>query len=219
MSLVKLCHTQLKDNYWNGTFEEYDLIIDKDTGYFNATKLCESHKISFDDWLSKSKELIAQVEKESSSKLPSIYTIFENSLISGYYLRKELLLSILQWISLDYSYNIYKFNNEHFMNKVKVKNGYLILTLIKKNQPSSYPYCCMRTQRSTHKKYLRKMKSKFPQFECICEVRYYPNSFNLLGRIKEEFKNVDVRYNQIKLLNGYTEEEFIKDIIILAKSK
>lgn len=39
-SLNDICYEQIKDNFYYGKFGDFKLVIDKDTGCFNATKLC-----------------------------------------------------------------------------------------------------------------------------------------------------------------------------------
>jgi hypothetical protein len=40
-SLRDVCFEQIQDQYWYGLYGDFKIIIDKDTGYFNATKLCQ----------------------------------------------------------------------------------------------------------------------------------------------------------------------------------
>lgn len=51
MSPVDVCYEQIKDNYWYGIFGDFKFIIDKNTEYFNATKLCASRGKQFKHWL------------------------------------------------------------------------------------------------------------------------------------------------------------------------
>ncbi|GFY55235.1 hypothetical protein TNIN_321801 [Trichonephila inaurata madagascariensis] len=40
-SLDVVCYAQIKDSFWLGIFGDFELVIDKSTEYFNATKLCK----------------------------------------------------------------------------------------------------------------------------------------------------------------------------------
>jgi hypothetical protein len=40
MDLTKCIYEHIKDTYYYGLFGDFRLVIDKRTGYFNATKLC-----------------------------------------------------------------------------------------------------------------------------------------------------------------------------------
>lgn len=67
MSLLDVCYEQIKDNFWYGLFGDFKLIIDKTTGYFNATKLCKDGGKQLKHWLENkhSKELIAYMSWNS----------------------------------------------------------------------------------------------------------------------------------------------------------
>ena len=41
LSLEHSCYKQIKGNYYYGIFGDFQLVVDKSTGCFNATKLCE----------------------------------------------------------------------------------------------------------------------------------------------------------------------------------
>src|SRR3978361_2023073 len=60
MSLLEVCYEQITENFWYAMFGEFKLIIDRNTGYFNATKLCQDGGRRFRDWTRNktSKELL-----------------------------------------------------------------------------------------------------------------------------------------------------------------
>jgi hypothetical protein len=67
-TLNDICYEQIKDNFYYGKFGDFNLVIDKNTGCFNATKLCQlSPKKRFADWtkLSRSQELLDYYNKKS----------------------------------------------------------------------------------------------------------------------------------------------------------
>lgn len=106
MSLLDVCYEQIKDNFCYGLFGDFKLIIDKSTGYFNATKLCKDGGKQFKHWLENkhSKELIAYM---SSAGIPAadhneplkFVTGGDCEVIRGTYVPEELILSIASWIS------------------------------------------------------------------------------------------------------------------------
>jgi hypothetical protein len=59
-SLNDVCYQQIKDNFYYGLFGHFRLVIDKATGCFNATKLCNEASKRFRNWsnLEKSKRLL-----------------------------------------------------------------------------------------------------------------------------------------------------------------
>ncbi|CCU55452.1 N1R/p28-like protein [Adoxophyes honmai entomopoxvirus 'L'] len=50
MSLNDICYEQIKDSFHYGLFNDFKLIINKSTGYFNANKLCKDGSIEFYNW-------------------------------------------------------------------------------------------------------------------------------------------------------------------------
>jgi KilA-N domain. len=68
-SLQDVCFEQIQDQYWYGLYGDFKIIFDKNTGYFNATKLCQDGGRRFDNWLrnKRSKELMRYFALESDS--------------------------------------------------------------------------------------------------------------------------------------------------------
>ncbi|GBM66193.1 Putative KilA-N domain-containing protein 313L, partial [Araneus ventricosus] len=62
-------YEQIANQYWYGLFGDFKLIIDRNTGYFNATKLCRQGGKCFKDWLinTDSKELIEYYRQKRSA--------------------------------------------------------------------------------------------------------------------------------------------------------
>jgi hypothetical protein len=57
MDLTEVCYEHIKDSFYYGIFGDFKLVIDKTTGYFNATKLCIEGGKEYRKWscLEKSK--------------------------------------------------------------------------------------------------------------------------------------------------------------------
>ena len=60
MSLNDICYEYIKDNFYYSKFGDFTLVVDKNTGCFNATKLCKQGNKDFSDWsrLKRVQELI-----------------------------------------------------------------------------------------------------------------------------------------------------------------
>ncbi|GBN65608.1 Putative KilA-N domain-containing protein 313L [Araneus ventricosus] len=273
VSLIDVCYQQIRDHYWYGLFGNFRIIIDRNTGYFNATKLCQEGGKRLDNWLrnKESKKLIEYYRNKTASSHSKDHLLdikkgnkdeIYNKIISGTYLPKELILSLALWISLEFydkvytvieSYFVSEFNeryrndmgqlqekilrieyeleqlrseNEKYRNfeeETAFKTGDAkkihTFTLIKKNSTTSKrDIYVMRSQRSNYNNNLKRLKQKYPHSEILLELRYDPDSLNLFDKIKERMVNIDVHYNGIKLLNGYTEEQFIRDVKEIANS-
>ena len=76
--LSEVCFKQIKDNYWYGSYGEFRVIMDKSTGFVNATKMCASAKKNYYDWSkNKSSQQLIQalqinlVQKDVSNAIPN----------------------------------------------------------------------------------------------------------------------------------------------------
>lgn len=107
-SLHNICYENIMENFYNANFFGLQLIVDKSTGYFNATKLCELMGKSFKKWYRKSstKSLFKFMKKNQIYGKYLKYKITGSgcghSKISGTYLHKCFLLKLAEWISHDF---------------------------------------------------------------------------------------------------------------------
>ncbi|CCU56182.1 N1R/p28-like protein [Choristoneura rosaceana entomopoxvirus 'L'] len=147
MSLNSICYEHIKDNYYYGLFGDFKLVIDKSTGFFNATKLCNLGGKQFKHWksLEKSKELIKYIKNlRGRDPDPWEYEIISNNnhdickQYTGIYVSKDLILDIASWISpefylkcndiiINYYNNEFKnLNDKEIKNKInEIKNKYI----------------------------------------------------------------------------------------------
>ena len=131
MSLNDICYEQIKGNFYYGKFGDFKLVIDKNTGCFNATKLCQlsDNKKQFSDWkkLVRSQELLNYYNIKScpENSLGSFYEVKLqnndkiNKQISGQYVQKELILDIASWISVEFYDKCSKIVNYFFIELYK----------------------------------------------------------------------------------------------------
>ncbi|CCU55683.1 N1R/p28-like protein [Choristoneura biennis entomopoxvirus] len=146
MSLIDVCYEQIKDQYYYGLFGDFKLVIDKNTGCFNATKLCNLGGKQFKHWksLEKSKELIKCIKNLRGRDVDLWeYKVISNNnheickQYTGFYVCKDLILDIASWISpefylkcndiiLNYYKNEFKtLSNDEINNKIKeIENKY-----------------------------------------------------------------------------------------------
>lgn len=130
-SLKNVCYQQINAEYYYGLFGDFKLIIDKTFTYFNATKLCLDGGKQLRYWArtKEAKKLVEFYEKEVRSEVdakdsftssrPVYYYVGENHDISGTYVRKELLLAIGTWISLEFYHKCFRILEDYFINKYK----------------------------------------------------------------------------------------------------
>ncbi|GFW55303.1 putative KilA-N domain-containing protein 006L [Trichonephila clavipes] len=143
MSLNDICYEQIKDNFYYGLFGDFRLVIDKNTGCFNATKLCNSGGKKFKHWsmLEKSKRLLNYYDLKSCGR-DSNRSFYEsksrgrdsnlgfyeikgdnndalNKQITGQYVRQELILDIASWISVEFYDRCNRVILNYFVNEYK----------------------------------------------------------------------------------------------------
>jgi CRISPR/Cas system CMR-associated protein Cmr1 (group 7 of RAMP superfamily) len=60
-----ICFQQIQDNFWYGQYGEFKVVMMKDNGWVNATKLCSDGGREFKHWKenASSKALISTLEK------------------------------------------------------------------------------------------------------------------------------------------------------------
>jgi len=128
MSLNDICYELIKDSFHYGTFGEFTLVIDKNTGCFNATKLCKQGNKDFSDWscLKRAKELIKFYHKSRPQNSGGgFYEIKAdnkhelNKQITGQYVQKEFILDIASWISPEFYFKCSQIVNDYFVNQYK----------------------------------------------------------------------------------------------------
>jgi hypothetical protein len=59
-TLNDICYEHIKNSFYYGKFGYFNLVVDRNTGFFNATKLCVNGGKEFRKWLrlDRAKELI-----------------------------------------------------------------------------------------------------------------------------------------------------------------
>ncbi|GBN16681.1 Putative KilA-N domain-containing protein 006L [Araneus ventricosus] len=125
-SLRDVCYEQIADQYWYGLFGDFKLIIDRNTGYFNATKLCRQGGKNFSDW-SRNKDSKTLIEYYRQKRPPGdlqgvteIMIVVDgygneiyNRIISGTYLPEEIILGVATWISKDFYDKVYRITRSY----------------------------------------------------------------------------------------------------------
>lgn len=116
MAHVKLSdciYQHIGETFYYGIFGDFKLIIDKKTGHFNATKLCEQSGKSYFHWSS----------LETSKKLIGVNSVYEikgnNKEINGIYIPQELILNIASWVSTEFNTKYDNITVEYFIQEYK----------------------------------------------------------------------------------------------------
>jgi hypothetical protein len=105
-SLNDVCFEQIRDTFYYGMVGEFKLVVDKKTGSFNATKLCADGGKEFRKWarLEKSKNLMEYYKVADQIRSATFYEVKggNSNDTTGQYVRKELILDIASWISVEF---------------------------------------------------------------------------------------------------------------------
>ncbi len=112
ITLSDCIYEHIKDTFYYGIFGDFKLVIDKSTGCFNATKLCDLSGKNLFHWkrLEKSKRLVEYYQKSRPPHVEAGF-LYEvkgdnndklNKQFTGTYVPKELILDIASWVSIEF---------------------------------------------------------------------------------------------------------------------
>ena len=128
-TLSDICYEHIKDTFYHGLFGDFKLVIDKATGYFNATKLCIEGGKRFRDWkvLENSKRMVEYYQENwrQDSRANFLYEIKDankdqiGKQVTGTYVPKELILNIASWVSIEFYDKCNKVIIDYFLTEFK----------------------------------------------------------------------------------------------------
>jgi len=127
--LSDICFEQIQNNYWFGAYGAFKLVLMKDCGWVNATKLCNDGGKLFKNWirLDNTKELIKAVQNENGYQSEVIkYVQTENIQekdrnISGTYCHPYLIPHLATWISAEFALKVSKIINTYMVREYQEK--------------------------------------------------------------------------------------------------
>ncbi len=138
-SLKTICYKHIKDTFYYGIFGDFKIVIDKYTGYFNATKLCLIDGKEYKRWsrLEKSKNILDYYQKNWNTYLPNFYEVkgtCDDNLekkITGIYIPKELILDVASQVSPKFYDRCNKIIINYFVEEFKTMDTSKIKEKIK----------------------------------------------------------------------------------------
>ena len=129
IELSECIYEHIKDTFYYGLFGDFKLVIDKATGYFNATKLCDAGNKPFRQWkvLEKSKKMVEYYQRSwrRNNDASFLYEVKLqnndqlNKQVTGTYVPKELILDIASWISVEFYDKCNNIIINYFVNEFK----------------------------------------------------------------------------------------------------
>src|SRR5277367_6321560 len=143
--LSGICFKQIKDNFWLGQYEDFQVIMMEDCSYVNASKLCKDGGKRFDHWLENaaSKRLIKALEEQLGHEafdftpveaslteedaasglsggvckyIQTANITQEDKLISGTYIHALLIPHVACWISEVFALKVSEIVNKHMLS-------------------------------------------------------------------------------------------------------
>src|SRR3981189_1833077 len=134
INLGDIAYEQIDGKYWFGQYGDFNVVLDKESGYVNVSKLCRDGGKNFSHWKENkfSKELIAafsldvpQVRIRTSQNDWLIIKIItqqhteQDKLIIGSYAHPDLVPHIASWVSAPFARMVSKITNNFLFGQYK----------------------------------------------------------------------------------------------------
>ena len=135
--LSEICFQRIRGNFWYGSYGEFQVVINRESGYINASKLCKDGGKNFKNWKqnSQSQELIATFSLEvCEAGIPASQNDWliknvvtqqhaeEDKVISGSYVHADLIPHIASWVSPQFARMVSRIVNAHIVQVYKEKS-------------------------------------------------------------------------------------------------
>lgn len=208
-----MSYDQIHENFYFGLFGGLKLIIDKNTGYFNATQLCRDGGKEYKNWI-RNKETRALVEYVQMVRgLPAFYVVNNGpsaqcDIIRGTYVPKELILSVASWLSSEFYLMCSDIVNDVLIRDFKIicnefeHNNELLQTCLKEaedkmlqlktnNLKLAQGYVKPTRKRALHNVFAIIKKNNCDEFP-LYAVRSQKSSFNtLINTLRKRYPNME----------------------------
>ena len=107
-SVSILCYEQIYENYWYAQYGPLKVVMVKDSGYFNASKLCNDNGKKFHEWHVENIGLVKYLEQQKGkpaiqSHLLKFISPEIDGAVTGVYCHSLLLPMIGSWVSLTFA--------------------------------------------------------------------------------------------------------------------
>ena len=121
-TITKLEYEKIDDVYSKAKYAGFDVIMNMESGYINATKLCSDGGKLMKNWLQNNgnKELISYFEefhRLESKRMTITVTGGQNTLLRGTYVHPDLIPHIASWVSPAFAYKVSKIVNNFLIRE------------------------------------------------------------------------------------------------------
>lgn len=118
----------ITDNYFECSYDGLSVVIDLESGYFNASKLCTSNNRIISNWYKNHKSKLL-LKKYNILKIR-----FGYASILGHYVHQDLFINIALWISTDIYFKCCNFVTKFTEYKYQLsKDNYYISIIEQQN--------------------------------------------------------------------------------------
>ena len=122
LAITKLIYEKINKDYSKAKYGEFDVIMDTNTGYINATKLCADGGRNMYKWLENkgNKELIEYFENSHPSEfggMTKILTGGQNTDLRGTYVHPKLITHIASWVSPAFAWKVSEIVNNFLIRE------------------------------------------------------------------------------------------------------
>jgi hypothetical protein len=130
-TLRDLIFENINDKYAWGNYGEFKVLMMRENGYINVTKLCKEGGKEFRFWRRLDmadtliKETSSDVHRCTSGLLITINSGNTDTLIRGTYAHPALVPHIASWVSPSFAVKVSRIVNEYFVKEEKEKNARL----------------------------------------------------------------------------------------------
>src|SRR5271156_5677194 len=229
--LSQVCFEQIKENYWYGLYGDFRVVMDRNNGYVNATKMCRSGGKEFKDWsrLKSSQQLeeALQILNTGNEVLGNIlpeenvlqgsprqicsevckYIQTENKtdadrLISGTYVHPDILPSITGWISPLFQ-----------IKANRVVNGYIVEEWKAKLETSAFDAMQLLHQLQTSDAIIDNLQCNLEEKDALISVNDMNEAINHQRLHAVELQNEELQQARQALQDAIHDLEFRNDTL------
>ena len=212
---------------WYEYLDNFRMIVNVQTGFFNATRLCKDHGRNLKDW-NRSDISHMAVEPLASTQWkcrepPSIrFTDAEWQRISddetvirstndddtsGTYLDGQLMFALCMWLKS----SMYLTANKIIENHLNA-NKQCFTVLCKNDDSSKYPYRILSTNKSNYDRTIKRTRQQFKNMETVLHLPFHNKNKLLLKEVKGSLQKY-VQFNKHNDFMSFTDEEQLCECI------
>lgn len=117
--ITKLAYENIDDTFSKARYGDFEVIMNRKTGYINANKLCADGDKRFDNWIRNcfAKELVKEVKKNILKTEDVLITDNSFGITRGTYAHPDLIPHIASWVSPKFAIKVSKIVNDFLIRE------------------------------------------------------------------------------------------------------